>query len=325
MILSWIEIVHVWHVHSTGDTGSTVHVGVAVFRLIRLFRLIRVMKFFKRLNTLVNAFIGALKDIIWVGVLIILMLYAFAVLTTNFFGKNDYLVAQMGNDSSSDMFGSVARSMATLFQMMTLDSWMSGITRPIGDVYAGAFPFFIFFVLLGSLGMLNLLTAIFVESLWALQEETAELQQQQEAEEREKLVDFIKRTFQRFDDDGSGVLESTEVARAMEAFASPEYEMVMKSLGLSVSEMRDVTRLCDADGDGSVQYDEFCHGIINLKKPPTKRDTWELSHQATTMQRKIEEEVRKMKTEILAELREELQANASKLDRLLEYNGLSTS
>ena len=148
MILSRIEIVHVWHVHSTENTESTVHVGVAVFRLIRLFRLVRVMKFFKRLNTLVNAFIGALKDIIWVGVLIILMLYAFAVLTTNFFGKNDYLVAQMGNDSSSDMFGSVARSMATLFQMMTLDSWMSGITRPIGDVYAGAFPFFIFFVTL---------------------------------------------------------------------------------------------------------------------------------------------------------------------------------
>jgi choline-glycine betaine transporter len=48
--------------------------------------------------------------------------------------------------------GTVPRSMATLFQMMTLDSWMSGITRPIGDVYTFAFFFFFVFVAFASLG-----------------------------------------------------------------------------------------------------------------------------------------------------------------------------
>ena len=40
--------------------------------------------------------------------------------------------------------------------------------RPVGNVFPGAFVFFIIFACLASLGMLNLLTAIFVESLSAL-------------------------------------------------------------------------------------------------------------------------------------------------------------
>lgn len=63
-------------------------------------------------------------------------------------------------------------------QMMTMDAWMSTVTRPIGKLYPGAFFFFIFFVGLASLGMLNLLTAIFVESLSRLTAEGALAQEQ---------------------------------------------------------------------------------------------------------------------------------------------------
>jgi hypothetical protein len=36
--------------------------------------------------------------------------------------------------------------MATLFQMMTFDSWMSSVTRPVAEVYPNAFLFFIVWV-----------------------------------------------------------------------------------------------------------------------------------------------------------------------------------
>ena len=49
------------------------------------------MKFFRRLNTLMNAFLMSLGDIMWVGILVLLMLYIFGILCTNFFGNNDYL------------------------------------------------------------------------------------------------------------------------------------------------------------------------------------------------------------------------------------------
>ena len=74
-----------------------------------------------------QAFLYALKDVVWVGILIILMLYIFAILACGFFGKSQPLT-DAGFDTEGH-FGSVFRSMVTLFQMITMDSWMSGITR----------------------------------------------------------------------------------------------------------------------------------------------------------------------------------------------------
>ena len=42
---------------------------------------------------------------------------------------------------------------------------MSAITRPIGNVYGGAWFVFIMWAIIAALGLLNLMTAIFVESI----------------------------------------------------------------------------------------------------------------------------------------------------------------
>ena len=94
--------------------------------------------------------------------------------------------------------------MITLFQMMTMDSWTSGVMRPVGNVYPAAFLFFLFFACLASLGLLNLLTAIFVESLSALTKKGAIEAREKEKELRTKLLAFIKQTFEKFDEDHSG-------------------------------------------------------------------------------------------------------------------------
>jgi len=166
--LSWVEITLLWHAYGTGkldDHASDYGGMIGVFRLLRLARLFRIIQFFERLNSLAVAFYRALQDIVWVGILIIFVLYVFGVLATNALGNNEFLTTKLAGSGlvPDDLFGSTPRSMLTLFQIMTLDSWMSSITRPVGDV--GAFPFFIIFTFLAALGLLNLLTAIFVESL----------------------------------------------------------------------------------------------------------------------------------------------------------------
>jgi voltage-gated sodium channel len=124
--------------------------GLSAFRLLRVFRVFRVLSFFERLNMLVKAFVYAMADIVWVAVLIVILLYVFAILANGFFANSTSLDAAGFN--SNQHFGSVLQAMTTLFQLMTLDAWMSGITRPVGQVYPAAFPFLIFFVTLGALG-----------------------------------------------------------------------------------------------------------------------------------------------------------------------------
>jgi voltage-gated sodium channel len=77
--------------------------GVSVFRILQLFRLIRLVSYLKRLNILVTAFLLALKDIVWVCLLVMLMLYVFAIVATNFYGKDERLIAS--GFAAYDMFG----------------------------------------------------------------------------------------------------------------------------------------------------------------------------------------------------------------------------
>jgi len=75
------------------------------------------------------------------------------VLATGFFKDMDGgTVGEPGSFDFQDYFGNVGRSSASLIQMLSFDSWTSGL-------------FFLPFVLLCSLGLLNLLTAVFVDSL----------------------------------------------------------------------------------------------------------------------------------------------------------------
>jgi len=190
-----------------GDGGGE-RSGLSALRLLRVMRVIRLLSFLERLNLLVKAFLFALKDVVWVGILIILMLYIFAILACGFFGKSQPL-ADAGFDTEGH-FGSVFRSMVTLFQMITMDSWMSGITRPIGNVYFMGFFFFIFFVILAALGLLNLLTAIFIETLAALSSEHGLAQMKERKALKKKVKKFAEDTFRTYDTNKSGTLDIHE-------------------------------------------------------------------------------------------------------------------
>jgi voltage-gated sodium channel len=71
-------------------------------------------------------------------------------------------------------FGNVGASMFSLFQIMTLESWSMGIVRPVMDVYPYAWAFFVPFIIVTSFTVLNLFIALIVNSMQALNAETAE-------------------------------------------------------------------------------------------------------------------------------------------------------
>ena len=72
------------------------------------------------MRKVVQALFVAIPGIFSVGAIIMLIFYVSAVLTTNFFGAE-----------FDEWFGSVGRSMYSLFQIMTLESWSMGIVRPV--------------------------------------------------------------------------------------------------------------------------------------------------------------------------------------------------
>ena len=64
------------------------------------------------------------------------------------------------------MFVRAPTAAAAAAQVLTLDSWISGLARPLGHtVGIAAWAFFLLFMVFGSLGFLNLMTAVFVNTL----------------------------------------------------------------------------------------------------------------------------------------------------------------
>ena len=143
--------------------------SLSVLRALRIFRAMRLLSVVPSMRKVVQALFMAIPGIFSVGSIILLIFYVSSVLATNFFGN--------GFD---EWFGSVGRSMYSLFQIMTLESWSMGIVRPVMAVYPFAWIFFVIFILITSFAVMNLFIGIIVD---AMQQQSYEEQQ----EETEKL------------------------------------------------------------------------------------------------------------------------------------------
>ena len=126
----------------------------SVFRTIRILRTLRLIKNVPKLRVIIEALIKSIPSIGWIMVLLIMVFYIFAVLATNLYSED-----------FPQWFGDIGESMFTLFQIMTLESWSSGIARPMMDQTPHAYLFFIPFILIATYTTLNIFIAIVVNTM----------------------------------------------------------------------------------------------------------------------------------------------------------------
>jgi len=127
---------------------------LAVLRALRILRVLRMISMVPRLRFVVEALLHAIPGISSIAALMLLIFYVFAVMATSLFGAE-----------FPEWFGSIAASMYTLFQVMTLESWSMGIVRPVMEVFPHAWLYFIPFILIATFTMLNLFIAIIVDTM----------------------------------------------------------------------------------------------------------------------------------------------------------------
>lgn len=139
----------------------------AVLRLVRTLRLLRLITALPKLQLLVGALIKSLSSMGYVGLLLGLIFYIYAITGIHMFGKQ-----------SPEHFGNLRAALLSLFQMITLDNWreMYDGARTAAPVAAAAY--FVSFILLGTMIMLNLFIGIVMNSMAEMH---SELDQQKEA------------------------------------------------------------------------------------------------------------------------------------------------
>lgn len=131
----------------------------AVLRALRVLRVLRVLTIVPSMRRVVGALLSAIPGLSSIALVLLLVFYVFGVIATHLFGQH-----------FPDWFGHLGRSLYTLFQVMTLESWSMGISRPVMEEVPYAWAFFIIFILLATFTMLNLFIAIIVNAMQTFQE-----------------------------------------------------------------------------------------------------------------------------------------------------------
>ena len=137
--------------------------GLSVLRALRVLRVLRLITVMPRLKMVVKALLSSLPGLGSIALLQALIFYVAAVIATKLFAAD-----------FPDWFGTIGRSLYTLFQIMTLESWSMGIVRPVMDVYEYAWAFFVPFILIATFTMLNLFIAVIVSAMQAIQHDETE-------------------------------------------------------------------------------------------------------------------------------------------------------
>lgn len=151
---------------------------LSVLRSLRVLRVLRVLSMVPSMKRVVSALLGSLPGLASIAMVLVLIYYVFAVIATKIFGS-----------AFPEWFGSIGASFYTLFQVMTLESWSMGISRPVMEVYPYAWVFFVPFILVATFTMLNLFIAIIVNTMQTFTEEEHALarEQDKQAQEQEQL------------------------------------------------------------------------------------------------------------------------------------------
>lgn len=132
----------------------------AVLRALRVLRVLRVLSFVPSMKKIVGALVQSLNGMLSIAMVLGLVYYISAVMATKLFGE-----------AFPEWFGSLGHSLYTLFQIMTLESWSMGISRPVMEQFPYAWAFFVPFILIATFTMLNLFIAVIVNAVQSMHDE----------------------------------------------------------------------------------------------------------------------------------------------------------
>ena len=189
-----------WNWFDMFVVGISLFSGLSFMSAFRAMRVLRVLKSLKalkgtkligsvrHLQVIIVAIVKSIPSIMWTGILLILIYYIFALIGVNLFG-----------DAFPDWFGDIGKAMYTLFQVMTLESWSMGISRPVMELYSFAWAYFVPFVLLSSFIVMNVVVGIVVNAISEVTADNAKEEAKENPVSNNELVGEIRSLKEQLD------------------------------------------------------------------------------------------------------------------------------
>eukprot|EP00662_Eupelagonemidae_sp_cell21_P032327 gene32327-7733_t len=136
----------------------------SVFRLLRVARVLRLGRRWGRLRRVITIVLGSMASVAYLSLLVLLVLFIFSVLGMQLFGETVEPPPPYPTDHPKRLgFGSLWRSLLTVFVVITGEGWATVMVGAMGDAGAGAAAYFVALFVVGRYVMLNLFIAIIID------------------------------------------------------------------------------------------------------------------------------------------------------------------
>lgn len=154
---------------------------ITVLRILRVLRVIRALSVIPSLRKLVDALLLTIPSLGNILLLMSILFYIYAVTGTMLFAE-----------VAPQYFGSLQLSLLTLFQVVTLESWASGVMWPIFHELPWSWLYFVSFVLIGTFVIFNLFIGVIVSNVDKANCENTEPSKENEISELRAEINELK-------------------------------------------------------------------------------------------------------------------------------------
>ena len=250
---------------------------ITMLRLLRLLRVLKLLKSLPQLAMLVNALLKGFSSIGFIGLILLLCYYVFAIVAIELFRENDPW-----------HFGSLHVAMLTLFRVSTLEDWTDvmyiniyGCDRYGYDDAMGCDPksahasgalsavFFIVFVLIASFTLLMLFVGVICTAMDESQtEQKAEAAREKRMSElaiahdlEEGEIAKMRYAFVLLDLDGSGQISEDEMREGLR----------IAGMTIADAEVKKIMNQIDENASGYVDEVEFVSFLVIMRDRRAKR------------------------------------------------------
>lgn len=142
---------------------------ISTFRFLRVIRILRLISVIPKIQLITQVLLRTLSSILSVGILLIIVYYVYAVITTTLYGAD-----------FPQWFGNIGESFYTLFQIMTFESWSMGIVRPVMEIHPYSWLVFISFLIIATYIVLNIVIGIIVDCIGEIKNTNCDCENQEE-------------------------------------------------------------------------------------------------------------------------------------------------
>lgn len=247
---------------------------------------------------LILGMVDAIRTLTWALMLVVLTLFMCSIFTTKFLAANGVSCNDSEDCTSPQQeqvdlwFGTVPRSILTLFQLMTLDDW-TDVTRLSMDANGTwTVVFFIAFVLFTNWGLLNMVTGIMVERVVTISCGEKEKEMQREEEELMNIVENVHMLFDTvLGDLHSGGITLQDFKTACK---SPAVMRQLKNLKIPAYEAEQVFVLMDTARTGAIEIDRFIEGCLRIRGQPKGKHLLAVQYDVQKVWSKLSEQLDEM-------------------------------